>query len=160
MAEDAEAMKTLILDSQRISRIGEIAGSVSSRQGSKHKQSLPLSAYTALVSLSLSNTGRTFAIKLTAIKCPFIIEFLYRSYALGLSDLSGFPASLSASLKRLYMADNLIRDGLEHISHLDSLVELDLSNNRIESLESLKPLVFIYLSPSHTCTLYRNNFVD
>jgi hypothetical protein len=56
---------------------------------------------------------------------------------LGLCDLSEFP--ILNCLRKLYLADNLIRDGLGALSNL-SLTLLDLSNNKIENFNAVKPL--------------------
>lgn len=63
----------------------------------------------------------------------------------GLSSLADFPAL--PLLERLILSDNRIAGGLEHLvqAGLKSLRELDLSNNKIQLLEDLKPLAQLKL---------------
>lgn len=64
---------------------------------------------------------------------------------IGVSSLERFPRL--RSLTRLILSDNRISTGLEHLveAGLDSLRDLDLSNNRIGSLEDLAPLARLRL---------------
>jgi acidic leucine-rich nuclear phosphoprotein 32 family protein B len=63
----------------------------------------------------------------------------------GLSSLADFPSL--PHLERLILSDNRIAAGLEHLVYagLKSLRELDLSNNKIQSVEDLKPLAQLKL---------------
>ncbi|KAJ3698012.1 hypothetical protein LUZ61_001717 [Rhynchospora tenuis] len=63
----------------------------------------------------------------------------------GVSSLERFPRL--RSLTRLILSDNRISTGLEHLvaAGLDSLRDLDLSNNRIGSVEDLAPLARLRL---------------
>lgn len=58
----------------------------------------------------------------------------------GLSSLADFPCL--PHLEQLILSDNRIAGGLEHLvkAGLKSLRDLDLSNNKIQSLEDLAPL--------------------
>ena len=58
----------------------------------------------------------------------------------GLSSLSGFPTL--PRLEQLILSDNRISSGLDSLvsAGLVSLLELDLSNNKIHSLDDLLPL--------------------
>nr|XP_024368847.1 acidic leucine-rich nuclear phosphoprotein 32-related protein-like [Physcomitrium patens]XP_024368848.1 acidic leucine-rich nuclear phosphoprotein 32-related protein-like [Physcomitrium patens]XP_024368849.1 acidic leucine-rich nuclear phosphoprotein 32-related protein-like [Physcomitrium patens]XP_024368850.1 acidic leucine-rich nuclear phosphoprotein 32-related protein-like [Physcomitrium patens] len=63
----------------------------------------------------------------------------------GLSSLADFPSL--AHLEQLVLSDNRIASGLEHLvgAGLKSLRELDLSNNKIQAVEDLKPLAELKL---------------
>ena len=63
----------------------------------------------------------------------------------GLSSLSDFPSF--PHLERLILSDNRIAGGLEHLVYagLTSLRELDLSNNKLQAVEDLKPLAQLKL---------------
>lgn len=63
----------------------------------------------------------------------------------GLSSLADFPSL--PHLERLILSDNRIAAGLEHLVYagLKSLRELDLSNNKIQAVEDLKPLAQLKL---------------
>ncbi|KAG0594339.1 hypothetical protein M758_UG068400 [Ceratodon purpureus] len=64
---------------------------------------------------------------------------------IGLSSLVDFPSL--PHLEGLILSDNRIAGGLEHLVHagLTSLRELDLSNNKIQAVEDLKPLAQLKL---------------
>lgn len=64
---------------------------------------------------------------------------------IGLSSLENFPKL--GLLQRLILSDNRIAGGLEFLveAGLDSLRDLDLSNNRIQDLEDLAPLAQLKL---------------
>lgn len=57
---------------------------------------------------------------------------------LGLQTLEGFP--MLPNLVLLILSDNFISGGLDALAELPSLEELNLSNNKIASLDDLKPL--------------------
>ena len=63
----------------------------------------------------------------------------------GLTSLADFPSL--PHLQRLILSDNRISGGLEFLvsSHLQSLRDLDLSNNKIQSFEELAPLAQLNL---------------
>lgn len=63
----------------------------------------------------------------------------------GLASLADFPTL--PHLERLILSDNRIAAGLEHLVYagLKSLRELDLSNNKIQAVEDLKPLAQLKL---------------
>jgi Leucine-rich repeat len=65
--------------------------------------------------------------------------------SIGVSSLERFPRL--RSLTRLILSDNRISSGLEHLvaAGLHSLRDLDLSNNRIGSVEDLAPLARLRL---------------
>ncbi|GMP31737.1 hypothetical protein CsSME_00005824 [Camellia sinensis var. sinensis] len=64
---------------------------------------------------------------------------------IGLSSLDQFPRL--HNLQRLILSDNRIAGGLELLveAGLDSLRDLDLSNNRIQGINDLKPLAELKL---------------
>ena len=57
---------------------------------------------------------------------------------IGLKSLEGFPKL--EQLHSLKLSDNHISGGLEHLNCLDNLQLLDLSGNKIATLDALKPL--------------------
>ncbi|EFJ15490.1 hypothetical protein SELMODRAFT_118460, partial [Selaginella moellendorffii] len=63
----------------------------------------------------------------------------------GISTLADFPRL--ARLEQLSLSDNRIAGGLDHLveAGLHSLRDLDLSNNKIHSLEDLSPLTRLRL---------------
>ncbi|KAK9108832.1 hypothetical protein Sjap_016892 [Stephania japonica] len=63
----------------------------------------------------------------------------------GVSSLENFPRL--RNLQRLILSDNRIAGGLEFLvaAGLESLRDLDLSNNRIQSIEDLEPLARLQL---------------
>lgn len=63
-----------------------------------------------------------------------------------LASLEGFPRL--PALRRLILSDNRISGGLEFlvVAGLDALRDLDLSNNRIQSLDDLAPLARLQLA--------------
>ncbi|EHA8588925.1 acidic leucine-rich nuclear phosphoprotein 32-related protein-like [Cocos nucifera] len=63
-----------------------------------------------------------------------------------LASLDGFPRL--PALRRLILSDNRISGGLEFLveAGLDALRDLDLSNNRIQSLDDLAPLAWLHLA--------------
>ncbi|KAK9136372.1 hypothetical protein Syun_015702 [Stephania yunnanensis] len=63
----------------------------------------------------------------------------------GVSSLENFPHL--RNLQRLILSDNRIAGGLEFLvaAGLESLRDLDLSNNRIQSVEDLEPLARLHL---------------
>lgn len=64
---------------------------------------------------------------------------------IGVSSLEQFPRL--RNLEKLILSDNRIAGGLEHLveAGLDSLRDLDLSNNRIQYIEDLAPLAQLKL---------------
>lgn len=64
---------------------------------------------------------------------------------IGVSSLEQFPRL--PNLQKLILSDNRIASGLEHLvqAGLDSLRDLDLSNNRIQYIEDLAPLAQLKL---------------
>lgn len=56
----------------------------------------------------------------------------------GLSSLEGFPAL--GQLRTLLLPDNRLSGGLEHLTACSALEELDLSNNKLASVDALQPL--------------------
>ncbi|KAG0572281.1 hypothetical protein KC19_VG081100 [Ceratodon purpureus] len=76
----------------------------------------------------------------------------------GLSSLADFPSL--PLLERLTLSDNRIAGGLEHLVYagLKSLRELDLSNNKIQVVEDLKPLAQLKLESLdlYECPLTRS----
>ncbi|KAK9108831.1 hypothetical protein Sjap_016891 [Stephania japonica] len=63
----------------------------------------------------------------------------------GVSSLENFPRL--RNLRRLILSDNRIAGGLEFLveAELECLRDLDLSNNRIQSIEELAPLAKLKL---------------
>ncbi|KAJ3216714.1 hypothetical protein HK099_005762 [Clydaea vesicula] len=107
---DPQSVKELILDGTKISSISTLTQKQQQPQsGSKTKPSNTLQQYTNLVSLSLNNTG--------------------------LVNLSGFPKL--KNLKKLYLMDNKLSSGLEHLVHLENLTLLDLSGNKFDNFEHI-----------------------
>jgi hypothetical protein len=76
----------------------------------------------------------------------------------GLSSLADFPSL--PHLEWLILGDNRIAGGLEHLVYagLTSLRELDLSNNKIQAVEDLKPLAQFKLESLdlYECTVTRS----
>lgn len=64
---------------------------------------------------------------------------------IGVSSLEQFPRL--QNLQKLILSDNRIAGGLEFLVHagLDSLRDLDLSNNRIQEIDDLRPLAELRL---------------
>lgn len=94
--------------------------------------------------------ARVFA-PFTQLKCLSIAH-------VGLSSLADFPSL--PQLERLILSDNRIAGGLEHLvcAGLTSLRELDLSNNKIQAVEDLKPLAQFKLESLdlYECTVTRS----
>ncbi|EPS63023.1 hypothetical protein M569_11765, partial [Genlisea aurea] len=64
---------------------------------------------------------------------------------IGVSSLEQFPRL--QKLQKLILSDNRIADGLENLveAGMNSLTDLDLSNNRISEIDDLKPLTKLSL---------------
>lgn len=70
----------------------------------------------------------------------------------GIASLEGFPSL--PSLQKLKMPDNRLAGGLEHLSGCSQLQHLDLSGNKLASLDALEPLR--QLQHLHSLDLYGN----
>ncbi|XP_073526368.1 uncharacterized protein [Phyllobates terribilis] len=111
---------------------------------------------TALDGVSDCASARTLTLD-GAVKCvhgrlppPSLLEKFHNLQHLsiantGVSSLEQFPRLLN--LQKLILSDNRIANGLEYLveAGLDSLRDLDLSNNRIQSIEDLAPLAGLRL---------------
>uniref|UniRef100_A0A915K9B2 U2A'/phosphoprotein 32 family A C-terminal domain-containing protein n=1 Tax=Romanomermis culicivorax TaxID=13658 RepID=A0A915K9B2_ROMCU len=56
----------------------------------------------------------------------------------GLTSLKGFPSL--PNLKRLELSDNRLTGGLEHLSGCPGITHVNLSGNKIQSIDTLEPL--------------------